>query len=406
MRDVSPIAALVAILSISALNLACATDVGNIAGDYTLVRQSQGASCPRSVTHSSPSKVSSTAPIVYALNHENIKTSAGACGTKSSDENAYTALVYADVYKKGAGSDVNTSDPLIEAILRTSAIVGVELSSDRSCGNFQLRKGAVVAFINSPKETKFLDDFPGLADGKTVLVMAEADVENPQRCVYQSAEDLSNAQSKSSSDDSSSCFPAFSQFHLASHGYLAGEDSLSNNAAPHVPSFVRADEIDYGTELSTGRVLAFTHREHGTQLHEYIEIVAEGASSPLVVSPGHYVILHNGRLRAAKSVRVGHKLLPADTSANALVVTSIRRIASAGRFNPHTISGVLHVDGFSVSCYTTAVHPGLAQYGVKFLDAFLKKSPPVLADVVTQWLAREPLPAWVVGMLPTGPEEW
>lgn len=384
------------------------TDPINIAGEYELLRQSKGSNCPKSVTHSRPSEAQSAddTPTVYILKHEDIETSSGNCVGNSEGSNSQVALIRADDWKELSESSLDENDSLVEAILRTDALVGVELDRDRTCGTFTLRKGALVAFINSDSEEKFLSDFPGLKDGKTVMYLAEANVENPKRCVYQSKEDLSEGRSgtESDSDGSKSCFPASANFHLSAYDF---EGATDQDAEPKnsLASVLKAEDLDFDTNLATGRVLAFTHREYGSQLHEYIEITAEGAPSTLVVSPGHYVVMHDGRLRAAGVVRTGDALRSAHTPAKSLVVTGIRRIASAGRYNPHTASGILHVDGFVVSCYTTAVHPRLAHFGVGLLDKFLKRTPAAFTMYVREWLAYQPLPPWLISMLPSGPDE-
>jgi Hint module len=313
-----------------------ATSLSQVPGVYALLQSSARSGCPQTVTHATAPSLATGSPVLTVA-HSSITTSAGACWDGAGSGDRYTALLSADAYTTMLQSRPNRSDPLLEALLRTNALFGNE-AGDRACGKFVMRKGTVVAFVNSPKE-EFLENFDGLKEGKTLMFMAETQVSSPKRCVYMSESAISDRSASSGSN----CFPGSARFHLhparQHFGGAKGERT------------VRADELAHGSPLSTGPVIAFTHRQSGT--YKYVRFTATSGAE-LVVSPGHYVVLRNGRLRAAHAVRIGDVLAGVPRAAgagasHAHVVASIDTVQREGRYNPHTRAGLVHVDGYVVS---------------------------------------------------------
>lgn len=219
-----------------------------------------------------------------------------------------------------------------------------------------------------------------LEQGKTVMLMAETGDQNPKRCLYASKKVMKD------DDEAKGCFPAAARFHLGG-------------------GFVEAREVEHGMALPTGRVLAFSHRDDSETQFPYVKIVPEDGGEALVVSPGHYVVLDSGVLRAAASVRIGDVLKGSVGTGRS--VKAVERIMARGRVNPHTASGVVHVEGFEVSCYTTAVHPTVARAGIRILD-FLGRW--VGENTFRQALERlaepERLPERVMRLVPAGSDSF
>jgi Hint module len=380
----------------SALQPVRATSPSQVPGEYTLLQASAGAGCPSTITHAAEPAVTTGSPVL-ALSHGSIGTAGGgACADTGG--NSYVALLSADAYTTRVQTPANKSDPLVEALLRTNALFGIE-TGDRTCGKFVLRKGAVVAFANNPKE-QFLEDFEGLKEGKTLMLLAETEVPNPKRCVY-----MSTSMKARSGKQASNCFPATARFHLAQND--AASQTNSGATVQGLPT-IPAIDLAHGTHLSTGAVLAFTHKEEsGT--HEYVRLTA-ASGAELVVSPGHYVVLRSGRLRAASAVRVGDQLAAAPEAVGASdsshVIAAFAMVQRHGRFNPHTRAGIVHVDGFVVSCYTTAVHPLLAHRGIGLLYFLQRLAHPRIVNALTRPLSNHALPLWVMRFVPGGPDHF
>lgn len=122
-------------------------------------------------------------------------------------------------------------------------------------------------------------------------------------------------------------------------------------STPHGP--MRMDAIQPGMLVHTSKgwepVMTFSHAQRGT--FEFVELRTNG-SMTLTASEGHFVIRGDGTLTAAGEVRVGDVLRVADGTRT---VQKVQRVMREGLFAPHTASGQVVVDGFVVSCYTTAV---------------------------------------------------
>lgn len=360
-----------------------ATDVSQIAGEYELISgKGSSESCPKLIRQPAPTELDNSPSATLA--HKDMTADGATCASDSGDS-ARLAVISAAEFQRRTKTPVDTSEPLNEAVIRLDALMGTESTQDRKCGDFTLRKGAFVAFVNSREDPNFVDKFSELEEGRTVMLLAEAGgVSNPVRCVYAS---------KSVQEEvakSSGCFPSAAKFHTPSH--------------PN--SRLRAGELSHGTELVSGRILAFTHRDISNTMYPYVRIHADSAQ--LTVSPSHYVILASGRLRAASAVVPGDALLATPAGSKPHVVRFLERVEAPGRVNPHTANGVVHVDGFQVSCYTTAVHPRLAHAAVSLLHSLDQWAHSSVLNVVRQALAapEKNMPAWFLSMLPAGPEEF
>jgi Hint module len=370
------------------LSKTSATKISQIAGTYTLLpNTSSPLTCPSLITHSDPEQLGDTA--VSGLRHARTTTDAGQCTSDS-----YTAIISASDFAARA-SDPPSSDPLYEALLRTDAIFGAELNADRVCGRFKLRKGALVAFVASKTETDFLGDTPSLAKGRTVMLIAEASVDKPVRCVYESTRALD------ASVGSAGCFPSSAFFHMKTRGASAA---------------VPARTLSTGTHLSTGPVVGFSHNSHLPDvLHDYIRISAKTGRS-VTLSPNHYVQVHNPThpsspaLRAASAVRPGDMLVSSDGPYAPHVIAGITPLRLSGQVAPHTPSGTLVVDdGYVVSCYTTAVHPAVAHAGITLLHAVQRWAHPNLYNTAAALLEDNRAADWAARYIPAmlrGPDTY
>lgn len=370
-----PLPSLRAVLSLAPLlALASATSVHQIAGDYTLLSGGAASACPKTLVTPDPVLLSSTP--VQALRHRELRADGAACAADTDD--TYTALLTAKDFETRALTPPDRTDDLVDALLRTNALFGTEAGGNRVCGDFTLRKGALVAYVNSREDANFLGEIEELKEGKTVLLLAESGVEEPKRCLY-----VSNKQMEDDSDDSA-CFPAAAKMHVGGGGV------------------VEAGDVEFGMQLVTGRVLAFSHRDLSNALHAYVRITPADGGEALLASPGHYLVMEGGGLRAAASVRVGDVLK--GSGGGGRRIAAVERVMARGKVNPHTANGVLHVQGFEVSCYTTAVHPTVARAGVRMLDIAGRLGAASLANRIADSL-REPekLPRWLMRWVPSGP---
>eukprot|EP00179_Madagascaria_erythrocladioides_P012745 CAMPEP_0198370484 /NCGR_PEP_ID=MMETSP1450-20131203/156740_1 /TAXON_ID=753684 ORGANISM="Madagascaria erythrocladiodes, Strain CCMP3234" /NCGR_SAMPLE_ID=MMETSP1450 /ASSEMBLY_ACC=CAM_ASM_001115 /LENGTH=359 /DNA_ID=CAMNT_0044078025 /DNA_START=85 /DNA_END=1164 /DNA_ORIENTATION=+ len=107
-------------------------------------------------------------------------------------------------------------------------------------------------------------------------------------------------------------------------------------------------------------VYFFSHRvKHVSATFVTLSMVgADNSSHTVSLTPNHYLVTATG-LKAARTVSVGDALTLGDSQA--ATVTAVQREVLTGLYNPHTISGSIVVDGVSASCYTTTVHPVVAQ---------------------------------------------
>ncbi|PXF49802.1 Desert hedgehog protein [Gracilariopsis chorda] len=98
-------------------------------------------------------------------------------------------------------------------------------------------------------------------------------------------------------------------------------------------------------------VFMFSHNDRRT-FSTMVNVQSENGSS-LTLSSGHYVLTARGLVPAAE-LRDGDTLF---TEHGTSRVTGTVETLEQGVFNPHTLSGMMLVDGLAVSCYTTAVNP-------------------------------------------------
>eukprot|EP00188_Purpureofilum_apyrenoidigerum_P004612 Plantae.Rhodophyta-Purpureofilum_apyrenoidigerum.ctg5329.p1 GENE.Plantae.Rhodophyta-Purpureofilum_apyrenoidigerum.ctg5329~~Plantae.Rhodophyta-Purpureofilum_apyrenoidigerum.ctg5329.p1 ORF type:complete len:748 (+),score=123.53 Plantae.Rhodophyta-Purpureofilum_apyrenoidigerum.ctg5329:118-2361(+) len=117
---------------------------------------------------------------------------------------------------------------------------------------------------------------------------------------------------------------------------------------------VRMDELQIGDSVRTGEnsfslVYLFGHRRGG--LHPFLRLETD-RGAVLTVTAGHFLEV-NGELVPAKNIRFGDV-----TSAGQIV--NISTVVAEGLFNPHTLDGMIVVDGVRASTYTTAVAPKYA----------------------------------------------
>lgn len=139
------------------------------------------------------------------------------------------------------------------------------------------------------------------------------------------------------------CFPARSTLSLAD----------GRTRAMHQ---LRLDDEVHVGEGEHSPIFFFGHRDRFA-VSKFMRIEHDGESSPLRVSPGHYVYVDNA-LAPASAARVGSRLRGAH--GRPLVVTGVSTEWAQGLYAPTSLHGDLAVDGVIVSSYTQAVHPGVA----------------------------------------------
>lgn len=98
-------------------------------------------------------------------------------------------------------------------------------------------------------------------------------------------------------------------------------------------------------------VFMFSHNDRRS-FSKMVKIRGENGTS-LTLSAGHYVLTARGLVPAA-DLRIGDTLF---TDHGTSRVDGMVETFEQGMFNPHTLSGMMLVDGLAVSCYTTAVNP-------------------------------------------------
>jgi len=273
-------------------------------------------------------------------------------------------------------SDLLTVDNRDRGLLKnlqiTHSIVGINAYSDLICGKSTFRKGTIMAFIRNA--TAAVPEL-GLSDALkdfTYLLMLETGVKAPKRCIYKTAGDFTQRRPD--------CFPAHATVQLAT-----------------TQRSVRMDQLDHGHHIEHhGPVFAFSHRD-AASIGSYIRFSTDNDMS-LMVSPGHYVF-SAGKMRVAHSIRTGD-FLDGKHGQKMRVVQVENNVRARGRFNPHTPSGQLIVDGFRVSCYTQAVHPFLAHKAllpVRFLYHLTGAIAPL------SWLHKDSSLRRLASFLPNGP---
>mmetsp|Transcript_4416 Transcript_4416/g.10808 ORF Transcript_4416/g.10808 Transcript_4416/m.10808 type:complete len:475 (-) Transcript_4416:157-1581(-) len=122
--------------------------------------------------------------------------------------------------------------------------------------------------------------------------------------------------------------------------------------------------LNIGDTIATGSssaplspVFFFSHR-NAQKSYPFTRIhTADG--NAIALSGSHYIFA-NGKLTAAREVVPGDRLERGDGEAVA-VVSIEKRVWLQGLYNPHTVADTMVVDGFKVSCFTTAVEPRLAR---------------------------------------------
>lgn len=122
------------------------------------------------------------------------------------------------------------------------------------------------------------------------------------------------------------------------------------------------DVVKVGQSGEFSEIYFFSHH-HANQRASVISLETDKEGMPLQLSPGHLLKV-NGKLQAARSVRVGDTLymsaVGSEESSSAVVTRISRRVAS-GLHNPHTLHGDIVVNGVLASTFTKAVHPAVAR---------------------------------------------
>lgn len=181
------------------------------------------------------------------------------------------------------------------------------------------------------------------------------------------------------------CFPSSATVQVRVNGVVR-QTALGNLKAGHE---IHVDELG-----STSRVFLFTHRRH-YGMYKFTRLTTKSGHT-ITLSGSHYLYA-NGRLTAARAVRVGHRLR---TVSGESAVVRVESVVERGLIAPHTMHGDVLVDGVVASSYTTAVHPRVA--GIMLAP---------LRAAVRLGIAHEPVGALfyngadnIASFMPRGPE--
>lgn len=103
-------------------------------------------------------------------------------------------------------------------------------------------------------------------------------------------------------------------------------------------------------------IILFTHRLPRVA-HHFVRLVTANGSVTLTAE--HYVPLWRGGLRRAADVACGDWLL-CGVNALPVQVKTVDAVCANGLYNPQTRAGLIIIDGFVASTYTTAIDPLIA----------------------------------------------
>lgn len=142
------------------------------------------------------------------------------------------------------------------------------------------------------------------------------------------------------------------------------------------PSFVTMSSLRVGSRVvgasrSKTQVLLFTHSNPHARA-SFVRMTFADGGPALTLSPGHYVPLIDGSLRAANRVQPGDALIHALSHTPRRVV-SVSPVCAEGLYNPQTMDGWLSVENTLVSTYTTAIHPRIAHTALSWAARFLSR---------------------------------
>lgn len=345
-----------------------------------------GEVCPQTIRHEAFEK-SGPGGGYIRIPHTSISIDTSQCTARG--ERPYIPLLDSNVFESEfkRNADVfpistNEDLGLLGLLQRSKSIIGFLEFGDLSCGRHTFRKGTIVAVVRNNTAPLAELGLVNLVNNATYLLMLESNVPNPKRCVYRTA-----ALSKSTHPRVPDCFP--------------GQATLTSTSG-----IVRMDQLKHGARIAVGgsqhsNVFAFSHRDPSS-IGRYIRFTTDTHSS-LAVSKGHYVF-SDGILKPAHMIRVGDVL---DTRSGSARVTMVEpSVLMQGRYNPHTLSGEMLVNGFRVSSYTQELHPSIAHLLLspirvlwRFTDGWDDRFSPLL------WLHGETKLRRLTRFIPSGPDE-
>jgi len=124
----------------------------------------------------------------------------------------------------------------------------------------------------------------------------------------------------------------------------------------HDGAVVRMDRLKVGDRVRTGAatysdVHMFGHAKDGW--FSFLNISTH-CGACLVVSANHIIEVNGGELKSAGSVKVG------DRTERGMVV-SVSRVRAQGLYHPHTVDGMIVVDGFRATTYTSVMPMSVAR---------------------------------------------
>jgi len=127
-------------------------------------------------------------------------------------------------------------------------------------------------------------------------------------------------------------------------------------SCPDYSAVVRMDRLKVGDRVRTGAatysdVHMFGHAKDGW--FSFLNISTH-CGACLVVSANHIIEVNGGELKSAGSVKVG------DRTERGMVV-SVSRVRAQGLYHPHTVDGMIVVDGFRATTYTSVMPMSVAR---------------------------------------------
>ncbi|OSX69691.1 hypothetical protein BU14_1265s0001 [Porphyra umbilicalis] len=354
----------------------------NVTGTYTFFKDFgvNGAyACPQSVVFNA-NPVVNRERSVFSVAHGSITQDGARCTGNSTLDVLPSSVLSKDDLMDGLGLTAMTelADTIVGSLFNNTRgfLLGVE-PTGRSCGATRLPGGSAVLFVHEEGNVRLLDNLvlpggggvsymgtivpdkaclyvrgpgdrtPGVtAGGGAVNQQAgggDADGAAPQSTPTPTANAATPTPAVESED---SCFPATAAVRLADGSVKMMADVAVGDAL-HVGHGAHSD------------VYAWSHKlvDRAAEFVAITTTAGEAASSPLLLSPSHYLYV-GGALAAASSVRPGDALT--DGAGAPLTVASVSVVTRTGVFAPHTLHGDLVVNGVRVSTYTRAVHPAVA----------------------------------------------
>ncbi|GAB0497102.1 hypothetical protein MMPV_008425 [Pyropia vietnamensis] len=390
----------------------------NVTGTYRILNEfgeNRAYPCPATIVMNA-NGVADTTKNVFTIPHSTMQADGVACTSNGSLDVLPSSLLSKASLMGDLGFTAvpQLTDTVVDALFANTRgfLLGIE-SSARTCGKTILPGGAAVLFVHEEEDVQLLTNLT-LPGGAGVSYMGT--IVPDKACIYvRSAEErgpgvtsgggsptnqeaggnggngapgavaTASPTATPESVEEDSCFPATATVRTADGSAVAMAD-LDVGTTVHVGSGAHSD------------IYAWSHKSP-SRLSQYVAITTttgEAATSPLLLSPSHYLYV-DGELTAADDVRVGDELT--DGAGQPLTVSAVERVTRPGLYAPHTLHGDLVVNGVAVSTYTRAVHPDVAHVLLAPLRLAYRLG---VADPAGSWLYAGRPAGVVAALLPRG----